>query len=135
MKRIKEEKIMQVISDLCIQANTILRSDVLRALRNSLGKERNKRSKKFLSAIIRNAYIARKERLAICQDTGLVCVFVEIGQDIKIIGNLKRAINKGIELGYRRGFLRNSIVRDPLLRDSPEYQPAVIHIDIVKGNK
>jgi fumarate hydratase subunit alpha len=82
-----------------------------------------------------NAGIAKRQKLAICQDTGLPVVFLEIGQDIKIDGDLKSAINKGIELGYKKGYLRNSIINDPLSRGKPGYAPAVIHTDMVRGNK
>lgn len=135
MKIIQANKITRVIAELCIQANQILRKDVFLSLKVAYKKETNKRAKDILEAIIKNADIAKKERLAICQDTGLACVFVEIGQDVKINGDLKSAINKGVELGYKKGSLRNSIVKNPLLRGKPGYQPAAIHFDIVKGNK
>lgn len=112
-----------------------LRSDMLKAIRLAYRRERNAKAKDILKAIIQNALIARRERLAICQDTGLPCVFIELGEDVKIIGNLKSAVNKGVESGYRRGNLRDSIVRDPLSREKFGYSPAVIHIEIVKGNK
>jgi fumarate hydratase subunit alpha len=135
MKTIKAEKIKEVVADLCIQANLVLRNDVLRQLERAYLSEKNKRAKDILEAIIKNAQIARLEKLAICQDTGLACVFVEIGQDIKIKGDLKSAINKGVELGYKKGSLRNSIVKDPLQRGPSKFSPAVIHSEIVKGNK
>jgi fumarate hydratase subunit alpha len=135
MKTIKAEKIKEVVADLCIQANLVLRNDVLRQLERAYLSEKNKRAKDILEAIIKNAQIARLEKLAICQDTGLACVFVEIGQDIKIKGDLKSAINKGVELGYKKGSLRNSIVKDPLQRGPSKFSPAVIHTEIVKGNK
>ena len=135
MRIIKEEKIKEIVSKLCIQANTILRKDILFALKTALKKEKNKMAKKILEAIIKNAEVAKKKKLAICQDTGIPCVFVELGKDVKIIGDLKQAINEGVELGYKKGFLRNSIVKNPLLRGEPFFKPAVIHIDIVKGEK
>jgi fumarate hydratase subunit alpha len=135
MRTIPASKITKVISELSIQANFVLRPDVLAGLKNALKKETNKRAKKILEAIIKNASIAKKEKLAICQDTGLPCVFVELGQEVKINGDLKQAINKGVELGYKKGFLRNSMIKDPLLRGKSGYQPAIIHIDLVKGKK
>ncbi len=135
MRTISADKIRNVVSELCLQANFVLRKDVYLALRRAYLKEENKRAKGILAAIIQNANTARRERLAICQDTGLACVFVEIGQEVKISGDLRQAINKGVESGYRRGFLRNSIIKDPLFRGKPGYQPAIIHIDLVKGNK
>ncbi len=135
MRTISADKIRNVVSELCLQANFVLRKDVYLALRRAYLKEENKRAKGILAAIIQNANTARRERLAICQDTGLACVFVEIGQEVKISGDLRQAINKGVESGYRRGFLRNSIIKDPLFRGKHGYQPAIIHIDLVKGNK
>lgn len=135
MKFISAEKIKNTVKDLCIRANLDLRKDVLRALKIALPKEKNKRAKNILQAIIENAAVARKEKLAICQDTGMPCVFVEIGGNVGVRGNLKAAINKGVELGYRKAFLRNSIVKDPLVRGKSGYGPAVIHIDIVPGDK
>jgi len=135
MKVISTNKIRDTLADLCIQANTVLRKDVLCALSEALKKERNKRTREILEKIIQNAKIAKEETLAICQDTGLPCVFVELGQEVKISGDLKSAINRGIELGYKKGFLRSSIIKEPLLRGKPGYHPAVIHIDIVGGNK
>lgn len=128
-------KIRDVVANLSIHANTILRKDVLAQLKVAYKKETNKRAKQILDAIIENAKIARREKLAICQDTGLPVVFLEIGQNVKIAGDLRSAINKGIALGYRKGFLRNSIISHPLSRGKPEYSPAVIHTDLVKGNR
>lgn len=135
MKAISANKIRDVVSELCIQANLVLRKDILSGLKSAYARETNKRAKRILDAIIENASVAEKEKLAICQDTGLPCVFVRIGQNIRVAGDLKSAINRGVELGYRRGYLRNSIISHPLLRDKAGYSPAVIHIDIVKGEK
>ncbi len=135
MRIVRAEKIRDTVADLCLQANLVLRKDVLAQLKAASLKEKNKQAKDILSAIMKNASIARQEKLAICQDTGMPCVFLEVGQGIKITGDLKAALNRGIELGYKKGFLRNSIIKDPLLRKKSGYQPAIIHIDIVKGNK
>jgi len=135
MKIISAGKIIKTVSDLCIQANTVLRKDVLESLKAAVKSEKNIRAKKLLAAIIENARVAKRQKLAICQDTGLLCIFVEIGQEVKIRGDLKSVINKGVELGYRRGFFRNSIIKDPLSRGKSGYLPAIMHIDLVKGNK
>jgi len=135
MKVISANKIKDVISGLCIRANLVLRKDILSGLKAAYSKETKRRAKDILKAIIKNAYIAGKEKLAICQDTGLPVVFLEIGQDVKITGDLRRAINKGVEEGYRRGYLRNSIISNPLSRGRPGYSPVVIHTEIVRGNK
>jgi fumarate hydratase subunit alpha len=112
-----------------------LRLDILLKLKDARGKEKNKYAKDLLEAIIKNAQIAKAQKLAICQDTGMPVVFVDLGQDVTISGDLKQAINRGVELGYKKGFLRSSIIKNPLLRGKPGYQPAIIHIDIAKGNK
>jgi fumarate hydratase subunit alpha len=133
--RIRSSKIKKIVADLCLEANFVLRDDVLAGLKEAFVKETNKRARDILKAIIDNARIARTDKLAICQDTGLPVVFVELGQDLKVIGDLKSAINQGVESGYRRGHLRNSIISDPLNRGIAGYSAAVIHIDIVKGSR
>ena len=135
MRIISGAKIKEVVAGLCVKANLVLRGDVLSALKRAWRTEKNKRAKKILGAIIENALIARREKLAICQDTGLPIVFLEIGQNVSVIGNLKQAINKGVEAGYKEGRLRNSIICDPLNRGFPVYSPAVIHSEIVRGSK
>ena len=135
MRTIKASFISKIVSDLSQEANFVLRKDVLLALKLALKKETNERAKSLLESIIENANIAKDEKLAICQDTGLPIVFAELGQDVRIEGDLKTAIIKGVEAGYRKGYLRNSIVQDPLARGKSGYAPCVIHIDIVRGNK
>lgn len=135
MRIISAKKIQDTVAELSIQANLFLRPDVLKALKLAYSRQANKKAKLILKAIIDNAAIARKEKIAICQDTGLPVVFLEVGQNVKISGDLKAAVNKGVELGYQKGYLRNSIIRDPLLRGRSRYSPAVIHTDIVRGSK
>jgi len=135
MKEITSAKIKKIVAELCLEANFVLRSDVLSQLKAALAKETNKRAKDILKAIIDNARIARVDKLAICQDTGLPVVFVELGQDLKVAGDLKSAINQGVEAGYKKGHLRNSVVYDPLKRGRVGHSPVIIHIDIVKGSK
>ncbi|MBU1726934.1 MAG: fumarate hydratase [Candidatus Omnitrophica bacterium] len=134
MKVISANKIRDTVAKLCVEANLVLREDILRQLKLAYAKEKNKRAKSILEAIIKNAAIAKKEKLAICQDTGMPIVFLEIGQGVTIFGDLKSAVNKGIELGYKRASLRNSVVLDPLTRKASGYSPAVIHTEVVKGN-
>ena len=136
MKAISTKKVINLVSRLCIQANTVLRPDVLAALKQAHKSEKNNRAKNALDMIIKNAAIAKREKLAICQDTGMPVVFVELGQDVKITGgSLASAINKGIESGYKKGSLRNSIIKDPINRGKSKYTPGIIHIDLVRGNK
>lgn len=135
MRKIKAEKIRRVVADLCVEANHVLRTDVLSALQKAMARETNKRARGIFGAIIANARVARREKLAICQDTGFPIVFAQIGSGACISGDLKAAINQGIVDGYKKGFLRDSIVRDPLLRGASGFSPVVIHIDIVKGSR
>lgn len=119
---------------MCIKANIELRPDVFAALRGAYRAETGARPKSILQAIIENAAIARRRKLAICQDTGLPCVYLEIGQGVCFNGDINKAVNIGIERGYRQAYLRNSIVRCPFRRTAPGYTPAVVHIEIIKGN-
>lgn len=135
MKVISSGKIKDAVSALSIRANQILRSDVYQSLKEAYKKERNKKAKAVLEAIIKNAGIARREKLAICQDTGLPVIFLEIGQDVRISGDLITAVNKGVESGYKKGSFRKSIIKDPLSRGKSGYTPAIIHTDIVKGSR
>ncbi|MDD5254702.1 MAG: fumarate hydratase, partial [Candidatus Omnitrophica bacterium] len=135
MRIIPAVKIEQAVRALCRRANTVLRPDVLAALKQAYAREAAPVAKDILHAIIENASVAKKEGLAICQDTGVPCVFIEIGQNVSIQGDLKAAVNRGVEKGYREGYLRNSIVRDPFLRGDPVFTPVVIHCDIVKGSR
>jgi len=135
MKTVSADKIKDAVARLCVEANLVLRSDVLKALKTALSKEKNKRPRRILNAIIENAAIAKKEKLAICQDTGLPVVFLKIGQSVVIKGDLTAAVNKGIVEGYKRASLRNSIVPCPVTRGEPGFSPAVIHTEIVRGDK
>ena len=135
MKIIKAGKITKVVADLCIKANCFLRPDVLAKLKSACKKETQKKPKKALELIIKNAKIAASEKIAICQDTGLPIVFLEIGQDIRIKGDLKKAIEAGILQGYKSGNFRESIVSNPLIRSRSSYRSAVIHTEIVKGSR
>lgn len=135
MKTIIAKKITDAVADLCVKANCVLRQDILHKLKSAYNQEKNSRAKKALGAIIENARIAQKEKLVICQDTGLPIVFIELGQGVRIMGDLKKAVLKGIELGYKKGNFRESVIQDPLKRGKPGYRGAVIHIDLIKGSK
>ncbi len=135
MRIIKSQAIKTTVSALCVKANLFLRPDILALLKAAQRKEKNKRAKEILAAIIKNAGQARQMKLAICQDTGMPIVFLEIGQGARITGNLISAVNQGVADGYRRASLRGSIILDPLLRGKPGFAPVVIHTDIVRGSK
>ncbi|MCX5713535.1 MAG: fumarate hydratase [Candidatus Omnitrophica bacterium] len=135
MRRITGLKITDAVRDLSIKANLSLRNDVLTALKSAFARETDRRAKGIIGAIIENASVAAKEKLAICQDTGMPIVFADIGQEVIIDGDFNKAVNKGIESGYKNACLRNSVVSNPLLRGASGYTPAVIHLGMVRGNK
>jgi len=133
---LSEEQIISIVKELCLKANFNLRKDICLALKKAYLNEKNSKAKYILEILIENYKIAKEERIPICQDTGLVVVFVEIGQDVKIKCNLGNAINKGIKEAYKEGFLRKSIVSDPIIRKNTNTNtPGVIYYNIVKGNK
>jgi fumarate hydratase subunit alpha len=135
MRVIRAEEITGAVADLCAKANCVLREDVLRRIKAVYSSEPNKRAKKALGQIIENARLAKKEKMAICQDTGLPLVFVEMGQEARVSGDFNKAVLKGVALGYRQAHFRESIVSDPVLRGRPGYAGAVIHTDIVRGSR
>ncbi|MDP8258539.1 MAG: fumarate hydratase [Candidatus Aadella gelida] len=137
-RRITNDDIRRTVKELCIKANTVLRPDVLEVLKKGADEEeKGSVSEKMMRILIENAAMAEKETMPICQDTGLVSVFLEIGEDVSIEGKgLKDAINKGVEEAYKDTFLRKSVVADPILRDNTGTNtPAIINLDIVKGDK
>ena len=137
MREIEAKKITNTVKELCIDANINLSDDVLEALNEALKAEESENGREILRQILRNAEIARSEKLPICQDTGVTIVFAEIGQDLRITGgDLHEAINEGVSLGYKEGNLRKSIVSDPFKRkNTGDNTPAIIHTEIVPGDK
>lgn len=135
MRTLNFKEVSKTVKDLCLKANLELRKDVVSGLKQAYARETNKRARNILRAILENSRLAKKEKLAICQDTGLPCVFVELGQEVKIKGDLQAAINRGIEEGYKSGYFRDSIIHNPLLRGKSSSFPGLVHVDLVKGNK
>jgi len=137
MREINVQKITEVIKRLCMETNYYLGDDVVEALKESLEIEESPTGKEIINQILENSYIARKENVAMCQDTGFTVVFLELGQDVNIIGgNFYEAVNEGVRQGYKEGYLRKSIVSDPLERkNTGDNTPAVIHTKIVPGDK
>ncbi len=137
MRKISAKRIKEVTSELCIQANVVLRKDILDALKKALRHEKNKEARRMLGEIIDNAGIAKRESLPICQDTGAAVIYCDIGQGASIVdGDLTKAINDGVRDGYRKGYLRKSIVASSFNRENTRTNtPAVIHTAIVPGDR
>jgi len=136
MRYVEAKKIREAVKTLALKANFSLRKDVLNALKKAFTLEKRVSAKKVLKILIDNANIARRERIAICQDTGIAEVFYVSGQDVHVRGDIKRAITEGIRIAYAEGFLRKSVVSDPILRkNTGTNTPCVIHYEIVKGDK
>lgn len=129
--------ITENIKEMCMEANYCLSDDMSRALYDAAGKEKSDLGRKILSQLQENLKIARQEQIPICQDTGMAVIFMEIGQDVHFEGAyLEDAINEGVRKGYQEGYLRKSIVKDPVFRENTkDNTPAVIHCSIVKGDK
>ena len=135
MKEIATSLITETIRDMCIQANVILPEDVAASISACHGEESWPTAKETLEKLLENMEIAKREDLPLCQDTGVASVFLALGQDVHIIGgNLYEAIHEGVRQGYDAGYLRKSIVADPLRRkNTGDNTPAMIHADIVPG--
>lgn len=137
MREIHVSEITKVVKELCIESNYYLSKDVKEALQKAKENETWELAENILDKIILNSNIAKNEDMPICQDTGMTCVFMEIGQDVHIIGGLlEDAINEGVRQGYDEGFLRKSVVKDPLDRvNTNDNTPAIIYYEIVQGDK
>jgi len=136
MREINISQITTAIRDLCIKANTHLGEDVLEAFNKAIELEVSPTGKDILEKLVENARIAREEEIPICQDTGFAVVFVELGQEVHLVGgDLKEAINEGVRQGYQEGYLRKSICHPFTRKNTGDNTPAVIHIDIVPGER
>jgi len=137
MKEINVVEITKTIRNLCIDANYYLSDDIRNQLKMAREKETWDIAKGILDKILINADIAKNEKMPMCQDTGMTCVFIELGQEVHIVGgDLYGAINSGVAQGYEDGFLRKSVVSDPINRvNTKDNTPAVIYYDIVPGDK
>ncbi|MBP3620195.1 MAG: fumarate hydratase [Lachnospiraceae bacterium] len=137
MRNLHTDIIIETVKDMCISANLYLAEDMEKSLRRAAEIEDGKLGKKIMNQLIENMEIAAEERIPICQDTGMAVFFVNVGQNLHIEGmNLSDAINEGVRQGYTEGYLRKSVVRDPLMRENTkDNTPAIIHYDIVPGDK
>ena len=135
MREIDVSLVRDTVERLCIKSNIHLPRDVRDALISARESEKSELATSVLSSIIENYEIAEREEMPICQDTGMACVFLEIGQDVHFVGgSLYDAINEGVRCGYEKGYLRKSVVRDPIRRgNTGDNTPAVIYTDIVDG--
>lgn len=137
MRTIHTEEIISNIRQMCIKANHMLTPDMQKALECAVTDEKSPIGQKVLGQLQDNLQIAQEDTIPICQDTGMAVVFLEIGQDVHFEGgSLTDAINEGVRQGYVDGYLRKSVVKDPLIRENTkDNTPAVIHYDLVPGDK
>lgn len=137
MRSISVSEITKQISEMCIEANHFLSPDIKKVFDSSIEKEYSPLGKQILGQLEENLVIAGTDRIPICQDTGMAVVFMKIGQEVSIEGgSLTDAINQGVREGYANGYLRKSVVRDPIERENTrDNTPAVIHYDIVPGDR
>jgi fumarate hydratase subunit alpha len=138
MREVNVDLITKTIERLCIEANYYLPADVKKALEEAVAKEESPLGREILQDIIKNAEIAQREDMPICQDTGLAVIFLELGQDVHLVGgDLNEAINEGVRRGYINGYLRKSSVDDPFLvrKNTGDNTPAIVHTTIVPGDK
>ena len=137
MKTINVSEITKNIKEMCIEANHFLTADMDEALKNAVGTEKSPLGKQILNQLQDNLKIAGDDMIPICQDTGMAVIFMEIGQEVHFEGgSLEDAINEGVRQGYVDGFLRKSVVKDPLIRENTkDNTPAIIHYEMTTGDK
>ena len=135
IREINVKEITRNIKEMCIEANYTLSPDMDKAMKKAAGEEKSELGTKILNQLQENLVIADSEKIPICQDTGMAVVFVDIGQEIHFTGGqLEEAIHEGVRQGYTEGYLRKSVVKDPLIRENTkDNTPAIVHIDIVPG--
>ena len=137
MRTIHVEEIVKNVKEMCIEANHFLSKDMEQALIDAKEKEESPIGKQILCQLQENLDIASQDMIPICQDTGMAVIFMEIGQDVHFVGGiLEDAINEGVRQGYTEGYLRKSVVKDPLIRENTkDNTPAVVHYEMVEGDK
>lgn len=137
MREIKCEDIIKTVKQLCKEAACNLPEDVFNTIKNKAENEPYPLAKKTLDVLVENATLAKEQMMPICQDTGMAFVYVTIGQEVHVDGDLKEAINEGVRQGYQEGYLRKSVVDDPLFDrvNTKDNTPAIIYFDIVAGDE
>ena len=136
MRELNAARITETVKRLCVEANCYLPGDMKSCIEQAHAQEKWPQAKEILERIIENYHIADEKHQPICQDTGVACVFLKIGQDLHIQGDLETAVNEGVRQGYTEGYLRKSVVRDPLDRvNTGDNTPAMLYYEIVPGDK
>ena len=137
MREVNVDKVTENIKEMCIEANHFLTDDMKKVFKNAVVSEESPLGKQVLNQLNENLDIAAKDMIPICQDTGMAVVFINVGQDVHFTnGNITDAINEGVRQGYVDGYLRKSVVNDPIIRENTkDNTPAVIHYNIVPGDK
>ena len=136
MREIMASRITETVRKLCIEANCVLPRDMKERIHACYARESWPQAREILERIMENYKIAEASRQPICQDTGMACVFLKIGQDVHICGDLTEAVNAGVRQGYRDGYLRKSVVRDPLNRvNTGDNTPAILYTELVPGDQ
>lgn len=136
MREIKSREITEAVANLCIEANYIIGDDILKAIDEGLRVEESETGRDILNQLKENARLAREKEMPYCQDTGFAVFFVEKGRELSIDGSIYDAINEGVRKGYGEGYLRKSILRDPLRRvNTGDNTPAIIHLFETEGEK
>ena len=136
MREISAADVTAAVRNICIEANTTLAPDMVRALDLAREGEKSSLGKKILGQLEENLKLAKEEQIPICQDTGMAVFFVTLGQEVHVEGGLTDAINEGVRQGYTEGYLRKSVVGDPLQRiNTRDNTPAIIHYDVVPGDE
>lgn len=137
MRTIQVQQITEQIKEMCIEVNHYLSEDMKEALQNAQANEKSPLGCQILAQLQENLKIAGEDMIPICQDTGMAVVFLKIGQDVHLEGgSIEDAVNEGVRQGYTEGYLRKSVVKDPLIRENTkDNTPAVIHYEIVPGDK
>lgn len=136
MREIQSDTIVQAVRELCIRACRELPEDIVHAMEKAKAEETWPEARSILDILLENQEIARRTQVPVCQDTGMTVVFAEVGQEVHIQGDFEAAIQKGVHLGYTEGYLRKSVVRDPLDRvNTGDNTPAIVHVRLVPGDK
>lgn len=136
MRTLDSKLITGAVKGLFLKANTSLRPDILSGLKLARKKETSEKARYAMDVLIKNAFIAKKKMLAICQDTGMAIVYLKVGQAVSIKGGIKKAVNKGVGIAYKEGCFRKSVVEGPLDRNNTNTNlPPIIYTDIVPGEK